>query len=71
MISIQDLGSFKLIYSLGLDENGKEIRRSKSYGEVRQTANDEDIFEVAKSIANLQQNTLVEVRKVENTILGE
>lgn len=45
--------AIKLKLSLGLDEHGNEIFRTKSFGNVKTDATNEDVFAVAKSIETL------------------
>ncbi|OXS24847.1 MAG: hypothetical protein BI182_11805 [Acetobacterium sp. MES1] len=49
--------------------DGKEVIKSKTYSNLKETAVDEDIYAVAEALASLQVPTMEEVLKVETTLL--
>lgn len=55
----------RISYSLGLDQNGREQLRTKTYSNIKPTALDEDVYEVASALAGLQNNPMVSVGRVD------
>ncbi|QSX09291.1 DUF1659 domain-containing protein [Alkalibacter rhizosphaerae] len=53
----------------GLNEKGEPIVKSKTYANVNTAAADQDIYDVATTLAGLQTRTLEGVHKLEETIL--
>ena len=43
-------------------ESGKPIIRSKSFNRVKNTANEQDVFDVANQLISLQKSSLDEIR---------
>ncbi|WP_373483153.1 DUF1659 domain-containing protein [Acetobacterium sp.] len=48
---------------------GKEVIKSKTYANLKETAVDDDIYAVAEALAGLQAPTMEEVLKIETTLL--
>lgn len=65
IVANQGKSKFKLVLNAGLDENNKEIIKNKTYGNVKAAATNENIFEVATSLAGLQEHDLTNVVKYE------
>ncbi|HAE92089.1 MAG TPA: hypothetical protein DCG60_05495 [Tissierella sp.] len=62
----------KLALKLELDGgmvNGKQKILSKTFSQIKTTADDGNLHTAAKTIANLQQKSLLKVQKVETTTL--
>lgn len=55
----------------GEDTQGNPIVRTKTYSRVKPAALDEDVYAVAKALAGLQINPLVEVKRVNEKDLSE
>ncbi len=51
---------------LGTDNDGKEIIRTKSYSRIKSDASDEDLFEVANALVDLQEHPVVAIRRNSN-----
>lgn len=49
--------------------DGKEVIKSKTYSNLKETAANDDIYAVAESLASLQAPTMEEVIKIESTLL--
>ena len=63
---------FKIVYSLGQDEKGKEIKKTKTYSKLKHDASNEDVYAVASSLIGLQSNTALEVAKLnESELINE
>jgi hypothetical protein len=60
-----DASRLRISYSLGLGENGREQIRTKTYSNIKPTALDEDVYEVASALSGLQINPVVNVGRVD------
>ncbi|NMB41404.1 MAG: DUF1659 domain-containing protein [Firmicutes bacterium] len=66
------LGSrMQLRLTVGQDDEGNPIYRSRSYSNVKPMASDDDVFAVGNALAGLQQHDLKEVRRINEHILIE
>jgi hypothetical protein len=61
----------QLRLNTGLDENFNPVYRTRSFSNVKTSANNEDLFELADEIASLQVHTLDAVRRVDEYELEE
>lgn len=52
------------------DETGKTVVRTKSYSNVNPDATDQDVYDVGTILSSLQNQTLLEVAKVDNNTLS-
>jgi hypothetical protein len=60
---------FKIVYSLGADKNGKEIKKTKTYSNLKHDVSNEDVYAVASALIGLQSKTALEVAKLNETEL--
>ena len=51
---------------LGIDGDGKNITRTKTFSRIKSEISDQDLYDVANSLANLQEHPTVFIRKVAN-----
>lgn len=70
VLAIKNLSSIKLKLNYGVDKNGKAITKNKSFSNVKSDATDENIFDVANALAELQDHSLIDIIKVDNTSLS-
>jgi len=68
--SVKEKTTLKLELDAGT-VNGKQKVKSKSFNNVKTDATDESLHEVATTLAGLQQNDLLNVKRVEETLLTE
>ncbi len=61
----------QLRLNTGLDENLNPIYRNRSFSRVKTGADNEDLFELAEEISDLQIHTLEAVRRVNEVELVE
>ncbi|QZY55852.1 DUF1659 domain-containing protein [Crassaminicella profunda] len=61
----------KITFSNGVDEKGKEKRRSKSYSNIKPAANDQDIYDVATTLIGLQNSKALEVQRLDEKEIVE
>jgi len=63
--------SLKMKFDLGLDEvTNKTKVKSKTYSNIRPDATSQDIYDVATKIESLQEYTVLEICRIENTTLA-
>lgn len=60
---------FRLELNTGTDANGNPVIRNKSISNVKAAAVDQDIFDVATSLAGLQEFPLSGIQRVDNASL--
>lgn len=71
-VSSTPVGSkLKISVQTGLDEKGDAILRNRSYNNVKTTATDEDLMDVAKQLAGLQIHPVNAIYKVTESHLTE
>ncbi|KGG79969.1 DUF1659 domain-containing protein [Caloranaerobacter azorensis] len=61
----------KLNLDGGVDQKGKQIVKSKTYSKVKTAATNEDVYSVAKTLANLQKMPVVSIRRIDEIELVE
>jgi hypothetical protein len=61
----------KLSLDFGVDEDGKVIKRSKTFSHVKSDATDENILDTAKIIVSLQEHDLRSVVRMDEALLSE
>lgn len=71
VIALKEPSSLKVKFNHGANTNGKVIIKTKSFANVKPTALNDDLYEVASAVASLQEHDLYEVSKVDNTTLAE
>lgn len=69
--SVKSGTSLKLKYSLGLNEKGVEKFKTTSIKNLALDATDEDLFGMTTLMKDMQNNSLVKVKKVVDTDLSE
>ena len=58
-------------FDLGLDELTQKTKvKSKTYSNIKPEATSQDIFDVASALEHLQEFTVLEIAKIENTTLA-
>ncbi|WP_069650378.1 DUF1659 domain-containing protein [Caloranaerobacter ferrireducens] len=61
----------KLNLDGGVDQNGKQIVKSKTYSKVKATASNEDVYSVAIALTGLQKLPVVSIRRIDEVELVE
>lgn len=67
---IKNPSGLKMKFYCGKDENDKNIIRSKTFSNLRPDSSDEDVYEVGTAIASLQKNNVIDIIKLDNTVLS-
>jgi hypothetical protein len=71
-VNTNPIGSrMQLRLIVGQDTKGNPIYSSRSYSNVKPLASDDDVFAVGKSLADLQQHELGELRRINEYVLVE
>lgn len=63
--------TLRLVVEAGMDDKGNPILRSRTYNRVKPESSEEDVYQVAVALANLQQNPLHGVQLVKTLDLFE
>ena len=73
MAVIQDkqVGTLKLYLDKGLDVNSKPIKGTKSFAMLKPAATNQDAYDVAMALANLQKHEVYDLKRLDRTILSE
>jgi len=71
IIANQSDSKLTLVLDAGLDENNKEIVKNKTFANVKTSATNENVYEVATALAGIQKYTLKNVKKYEEYDLVE
>ena len=61
----------RLQFQTGVDIEGNPIYKNKTYSRVKTNALDQDVYDVAESIASLSANALNAVTRLDDTDLAE
>ena len=70
IVEIKNPSSLKMRFNYGTGEGGKIITKTRSYSHLKPTAKGEDVFNVAEALESLQQHSVIEIIKQDNTILN-
>ncbi|SCI86414.1 Protein of uncharacterised function (DUF1659) [uncultured Clostridium sp.] len=60
----------KIKFDCGLNDDGKTIVKSRTFSNVADNATSQDILDVANALIGLQNHDVLEILKVDNTILN-
>lgn len=55
----------KLVFNAGVDENNKNIIKSKTYSNVKAAVTNEDLYSLGVAISDLQSYSLLNVERYE------
>lgn len=69
--AVKNPSGLRLKFDCGKDENGKAIRKTKTFSSLRHDANAEDVYGVATMIASLQDHILIDIAKMDNTTIAQ
>jgi hypothetical protein len=71
VITTKNPSSLKMRFDCGKNDNGKVIVKSKSFSNIRHDATHDKVYEVADTIASLQEHTLIEALKIDNCTISK
>lgn len=69
VISTPGLSNLRLKFQTGVDGQGNPVYRRKTFSNVKADATDQNIFDVATALADLQEYTLATVERADNSEL--
>jgi len=58
-------------FDLGIGQNGRRITRTKTFSNLKSSANDQDIYEVANALIALQEYTVAAIRRITQSEYAE
>ncbi len=67
---IKNPSSLKMKFDCGLGENGRTIVKSRTYSNLKPDAKALDVYNIADAMASLQQHSVLEIVKQDNTGLN-
>ncbi len=71
-VNVTPLNSkLQMRFQVGLNEDGKPIIRSKTFGGLKSDALNENVYNAAQSLAGLQVNDVAAVRRIDEVELTE
>lgn len=71
VIEAKNPTSLRMKFDLGLDELTQKTKvKSKTYSNIKPEATSQDIYDVASALEHLQEFTVLEIAKIENTTLA-
>ena len=68
--TFDNINNTPLYKLLVLEDNGKTIVKSRTYSNLKHNASSNDVYDVANALASLQQHSLLEITKIDNTTLA-
>lgn len=63
--------SLKMKFDCGLGDNGRTIVKSRTYSNLKPDAKALDVYNIADAMASLQQHSILEIVKQDNTQLNQ
>ncbi|QEK11522.1 DUF1659 domain-containing protein [Crassaminicella thermophila] len=61
----------KIIFSNGVDENGKERKKTKTYSNLKSTSTDQDVYDLAAILVGLQTDTALKVSRLDEKEISQ
>lgn len=71
IVANQADSKLKLVFNAGLDENDKQITKSKTFPKVKATVTNDDLYSMGVAISELQDHTLMKLVRYEEYELNE
>lgn len=69
IIAVPNESKFKIELDGGLDGNGKQIVKAKTFSKVKDTATNDSVYNIANSLSSLQSNSLLSIKRVDEVSL--
>lgn len=71
VISTKNPSSLKMKYYCGKDDNQKNIIRSNTYSSLKPEATSDDVYAVGTALVSLQKHSIIDIIKLDNTVISE
>lgn len=68
VVQAKNPSSLRIRLDCGPGDYGKRITKSRTYSNLKPTAAD-DVYNVADALVSLQENTVLDIAKIDNTSL--
>lgn len=63
--------NIRLVFSAGVNEEGKPLYKGRTYGNIKINADNDQIFRAAQAIASLSANPLFAIERVDRSEISE
>jgi hypothetical protein len=60
----------RLVFDMGVDENGKVIYKNKNFSNIKTSATTDGLFAVAQGLVSLQQHPVSAIERNDTHLLG-
>ena len=70
VVEAKNPSSLKVKFDCGLNDNGKTVVKSRTYSNLKHNAAPVEVLNVAEALASLQQHSVLEISKIDNTTLA-
>ena len=70
VVEAKNPSSLKVKFDCGLIDNGQTVVKSRTYSNLKHNAAPVDVLNVAEALASLQQHSVLEISKIDNTTLA-
>lgn len=70
VVETKNPSSLKMKFDCGLGDNGRTIVKSRTYSNLKPDAKALDVYNIADAMASLQQHSVLEIVKQDNTGLN-
>ena len=71
VVEIKNHSTLKMKFDCGVNDQGKAIMKTRSFSNVKHNSTSVDVYNVAETLASLQEHTLYEVVKQDNTEINQ
>jgi hypothetical protein len=68
--SIISDSQLRLVFDMGVDENGKAIYKNKNFSNIKTSATTDGLFAVAQGLVSLQQHPVSAIERNDTNLLG-
>mgnify|MGYP001032775083 CR=1 FL=1 len=66
-----DSSKLKMTFSRGIDGEGKEIKKTKTFSNIKPDAEDEDVYAVAETLGGLQSDPVITIGRLDEKEMTE
>ena len=70
IVETKNQSSLKIKFDCGLNNEGRSIIKSRTYSNLKPTAQALDVYNVANALASLQKNRVLDILKQDSTSLN-
>ncbi len=68
---LKNPSSLRVRFDCGKDDDGKAIRKTKTYSNLRHDALEQDVYDVGSKLASLSEFSVMEIAKIDNSTIAE